>query len=205
MKEEEMFYSAVAKTIIDYPRYMITPSGDVTSSWRNKKLKHHNNGGYMMVFLKKDQDDKGRWEYIHRLLALHFIPLPKELRTYQGEIWVNHKDGNKQNNSLNNLEWSTISENIQHSYTVLKRERISGNKHWNYGKHLSEETIKKLSEIKLGEKHPKFSGYYIIPDGRKFASAYEAERETGIYAKKIWRYCKYNKNGYSFQEVDSIP
>ena len=60
----------------------------------------------------------------------------------------------------------------------------------------------KLEKIKEGQlngiKHPKFSGYYVLPDGRRFGSSYEAERATGIYAKKIWRYCKNNIDGYSF-------
>ena len=199
--KEDMFYSATAIPIIDYPKYKITPTGDVTSSWRNKKLKHHNNGGYMMVFLKKSKKDKGKWQYVHRLLAIHFIPLSEKLKVYNGELWVNHKDGNKENNILSNLEWSTISENIQHSYTILKRERKKGIDHWKYGIKVSDETKHKQSEKKLGEKHPKFSGYYIMPDGTKYPSSYEAERNTGIYAKKIYRYCHQNKNGYSFESI----
>lgn len=47
---------------------------------------------------------------LHRLVAEHFIgdPLPKETD-------VNHKDGNKQNNSASNLEWCTRSENMKHA------------------------------------------------------------------------------------------
>lgn len=197
--KEDMFYTVTSVPIIDYPFYMINPNGDITNSWRNKKLKHHNNGGYMIVFLKKFKEDKRKGQYVHRLLALNFIPLPKELENYNGEIWVNHKDGNKQNNTLSNLEWTTISENIQHSYDVLKREKKKGKEHWRYGKKLSDDTKRKQSEQKIGDKHPKFTGYYIMPDGTKFSSSYEAERNTGIYAKKIYRYCKSNKNGYSFQ------
>ena len=49
---------------------------------------------------------------IHRLLAIQFIPNPENKRT------VNHKDGNKLNNSLDNLEWATDSENISHAYSI---------------------------------------------------------------------------------------
>lgn len=49
--------------------------------------------------------------YIHRLVALAWISLPTT-----GKPWINHKDGNKLNNHFSNLEWSSISDNIQHAY-----------------------------------------------------------------------------------------
>ena len=190
-----MYYSATSQLIKGYPMYRIDEQGNITSSWRGKKLKHHDNAGYKMVFLKRN--DKGRWQYVHRLLAIQYIPVPERLKGIY-PLWVNHKDGNKGNNALDNLEWSTIAENIQHSFTVLKRTIIKGSDHWRYGKHLSDNTKQIMSEHKLGEKHPKFKGYYVFPDGRQFASALIAERETGIYAKKVWRYCKASTHGYSF-------
>jgi hypothetical protein len=72
--------------------------------------------GYKMIFLKKDK--KAKMFSIHRLLAIHFIPNPNNLPQ------VNHKDGNKLNNSIDNLEWCTQSHNIQHAYdTGLKTYR----------------------------------------------------------------------------------
>ncbi|HEU0125887.1 MAG TPA: NUMOD4 domain-containing protein, partial [Flavobacterium sp.] len=53
---------------------------------------------------------------LHRALAEAFIPNPENKRC------VNHKDGNKLNNSLDNLEWATHGENNQHAYdTGLKK------------------------------------------------------------------------------------
>lgn len=48
--------------------------------------------------------------HVHTIVALTFIPNP------EGKPQVNHKDGNKLNNSVDNLEWNTASENAQHAY-----------------------------------------------------------------------------------------
>lgn len=67
-----------------------------------------NSSGYLKLGLNKD----GKYynKFLHRLLAEHFIPNPDNLP------YVNHKDGNKLNNNLNNLEWCTAQENTQHAH-----------------------------------------------------------------------------------------
>lgn len=51
-----------------------------------------------------------RGKYLHRLVAEKFLP------NLQGFTDINHKDGNKQNNHINNLEWCTRSHNMKHAY-----------------------------------------------------------------------------------------
>ena len=59
---------------------------------------------------------KGHSILVHRAVAKAFIPNP------QGKPCVNHKDGNKLNNHVSNLEWVTYSENERHSYDVLGKK-----------------------------------------------------------------------------------
>lgn len=71
--------------------------------------------GYSMLFLSNGNFKE--FVYVHRLLALTFLGDPVGNRNH-----VNHKNGIKTDNRLENLEWVTRSENIQHSYDVLKNK-----------------------------------------------------------------------------------
>lgn len=82
--------------------------------------------GYKVFQLCKGE---GKKTYVrkscHRLVAEAFIPNPKNKKT------INHKDGDKLNNCLENLEWATYSENIQHAYDEGLKKTYTGEKHWN--------------------------------------------------------------------------
>lgn len=64
--------------------------------------------GYLRVSLWKS--GKPKKMHVHTVVAMTFIPNP------ENKAQVNHKDGNKLNNSINNLEWNTPSENVQHAF-----------------------------------------------------------------------------------------
>lgn len=83
---------------------------------KEKILKPHRNiHGYLQVDLSKN---KTFTKTIHRMVALAFIPNP------MNKAQVNHKDGNKINNFVDNLEWATPSENTLHSVRVLGKRPI---------------------------------------------------------------------------------
>ena len=88
-----------------------------------------NHGGYLIVSLNANPalglDEKHRFQRkIHRLSMIAFNPIDN----YQN-FQVNHKDGNKLNNHISNLEWMTSKENIQHSIeTGLRKFENLGQK-----------------------------------------------------------------------------
>jgi len=93
------------KSIENYPKYEISNCGLVMNS-RGWILKPNDNGsGYEYVHLFKN--GKGKTCYIHRMVALAFIPNPENKRE------VDHIDRCKTNNHVSNLRWATPSENQQ--------------------------------------------------------------------------------------------
>ena len=103
--------------------YQISNQGRVKSLARNEKyckrsetiLKTFMCGsGYQEVILRNKTERKPK--LIHRLVAQAFIP------NTDGKREVNHKDGNKANNAVSNLEWATPSENQTHSHRELNAQ-----------------------------------------------------------------------------------
>jgi hypothetical protein len=118
--------------------------------------------GYLTVALWKG--NKGRTHYIHRLVAENFIP--RTQITWQ----VNHKNGNKTDNSISNLEWVSCSGNLLHAVKLGL----------------------KTHAYKHGGKHP------VVRTGngttqKAYKSIAEAVRDTGIKVTSIVQCCQANK------------
>ena len=91
--------------------------------WSRKRkgliLRQQNsNKGYKLVSLYKE--GVGCSHFVHRLVAIEFLPNPYDLPQ------VNHKDGDKNNNAVSNLEWCTCDENIEHAFKIgLRKSGVS--------------------------------------------------------------------------------
>lgn len=130
--------------------------------------------GYFRVGLSKDCVLKTH--KVHRLVALQFIP------NEENKPQVNHIDGNKKNNSVENLEWCTISENIKHAYKnnlmTARRGELNGN---------SKLTLKDVEEIRAHAKNAN-KRYYGRKELAKKYNVSEAHIKDIVTKRRdIWK------------------
>lgn len=98
-------------------RHIVDINGRLRKYKGQERKPQKHSAGYLSVNLRKSDQ-----HLLHRLIALAFHPQP------EGKDFVNHKDGNKKNNSADNLEWATRQENETHAYsTGLKNSTGSNN------------------------------------------------------------------------------
>ena len=105
------------KDIVGYEGlYAVTPEGEVWS-YRNERFLKPKHGvkGYLFVTLCKDGKEKNY--KIHRLVAEAYLPNPDNLPQ------INHKDENKTNNCLQNLEWCDAKYNINYGTRTEKTKK----------------------------------------------------------------------------------
>lgn len=109
----QVYINTLYPEVKDY--YTIDEFGNVYSDYSKRLLKpcinnNNSNNIYYRVSLQRLDGTTNRYA-IHRMLMMAFKPIPN-MEKYQ----VNHIDGNKLNNNLNNLEWVTCKENIRHAW-----------------------------------------------------------------------------------------
>lgn len=128
--------------------YKISNNGEIYSLLKNKNLKPGDNGkGYLFVHLFKEGIKKSF--YIHRLVAFAFI------NNSENKKQVNHIDCDKSNNNVENLEWSTSFENMQHAskngklYSSDYQKKQTSLANRGEKSHLCKITEKEAMEIKI--------------------------------------------------------
>ena len=96
------------KTVSDNPNYLVSDTGRIRRIGSDKDHSVQKKDGYLITQLY--QDGERKHVRVHRLVAKEFIPNP------DNKPEVNHKDGNKTNNSASNLEWVSKKENCRHAW-----------------------------------------------------------------------------------------
>ena len=160
--------------------YLVSNLGNVKTLLTRKKLLKpaYDKDGYLRVALTT-KDNKRKNYYVHRLVLSAFVP------NTENKPCVNHIDGIRDNNKLENLEWCTFSENEKHKYKLGYKQKIS------------KERIEKL--VELTSKKVK-----CIETGIIYKSMHEADRQTGICYKYISACCtgrRKKAKGYHWQYV----
>lgn len=138
------------KVIPEFENYECSDTGLIRNKITNKILKiRHNNRNYCIVDIYKNK--KKYTKLVHILVAKCFIKIPNELKDII-KIQVNHKDGNKDNNTIQNLEW------CDQSYNMLEAYKTGLRKYSHFI--LSDESRKKMSESHKKRKDDQ-SIYYV--------------------------------------------
>lgn len=156
-----------ALQIKEFPEYYVTDTGDIYSrdynhTGRFKKRKLMKSAkGYFRVRLYNECG--AFYKSVHRLVAEAFIPNP------DNKPQINHKDGDKLNNNILNLEWVNNSENQLHRRYVLGQKQPTG---------ADDPRSKTILQIRDG----------VIT--KEFVGVREAERQTGIKHQNITACCK---------------
>lgn len=132
--------------------YLVLSSGGIFSTKTNRILKPFiSNSGYEVVSIC---DNNATKKYsVHRLVAEAYI------ENIDNKEWVNHKDGNKLNNSSNNLEWVTAAENNQHSYKTGLNIPKRGEDH--FAAKLSNAQVLEIKELLK-------QGWFYTPIAKKY-------------------------------------
>lgn len=116
----------------------IYSTNNAGSSWYHKEISQRpNDDGYMQITVGKDGNRSQH--RVHRMVAEAFIPNPDNLPE------VNHKDCDRSNNCVENLEWCTHTYNIQYSIengNHFSTKSLTGSNNPNYGNHILAEKYK---------------------------------------------------------------
>lgn len=162
-------------------RYEISNLGNVRNSKSHIVLKQiKSKSGYMNIRVHLGSRDKTYTFTVHRLVANAFIP------NLNNSPEVNHKDGNKHNNCVSNLEWCTKSENEKHAHrTGLKDGR---------------KAIERLAALNSKSVAQLKDGCVLTV----YCSASDAGRKTGICPSSITKVCRHERKvagGYVWEYI----
>lgn len=204
------------KKIDGYPNYSISNRGEVRNDATGKqRCLQHDKYGYLTCTLYNGHCARNM--KVHRLVAYAFIPNP------ENKPYVNHINGVKNDNTVNNLEWCTAKENNDHAWKVLdsshRRKTMaehSHNRKWteesrNKMKDIAkkrvytEEYRRHMSEAHKGKEGNHKTSVLCVETGIVFHSIKQASEKMGILRTSICNVLSglsENAKGYHFRKVE---
>lgn len=154
------------KPIKDLPGYSVSNKGRIKKDSTGQIMVLSKNGGYCRITVSK---------HVHRLVAKAFLKIPED----KNKCWVDHIDGNRSNNNVENLRWVTPSENcLSFGYENRIKNR--------------------MKKVKATNSH----GKTIIFESRTDAAKYFGFDDSRIeYGRK---FKKGKMKGWTFEKVEDI-
>lgn len=154
------------KKIDELPGYSVSNKGRIKKDSTGQIMVLSENGGYCRITITK---------HVHRLVAKAFLDNPESVE----KCWVDHIDGNRSNNNIENLRWVTPSENcLAFGY----KSRIKN----------------KMKKVKATH----LDGRIIIFESRQAAANYFKCSNSEIKYNHL--YTRQNKKGWTFEKVEDI-
>lgn len=102
--------AVIHKPLLGYEVYLVSETGNIWSENRKRYITPFiDSKGYLVFNISLKKGRRKRF-FLHRAVAISFIPNPDNKAT------INHIDGNKLNNKIENLEWATIGDNVRHAW-----------------------------------------------------------------------------------------
>lgn len=184
--------------------YIPNENGEIYSKYTNRILKPFTRkDGYQVVSLVDPNTREKTTINVHRYVGYCLLD------GYEEGLVINHKDGNRSNNAVSNLEWITQRENIEHATEVLGTRNFNGDKHPMFNKNHTQESKDKMSKTRrerdyTGSRHPRSKPVVVLNyETGEYVGEYEsmhiAAKELGLSQGNMYMVCtgkrKYTK-GY---------
>lgn len=162
----------------EYDNLLVSQDGKLKNAITGTEYRLNLTGlGYLGACISLGSRKNRKLFKVHKAVAETFIPNPDNLPE------INHKDGNKQNNDISNLEWCSRSQNTKHAWdnNLIDRNKFTGVN--NPMAKLNPEKVRFIRDNYI----PYDSKYGMRALGRLFGVDKEVIKD--IVNNKTWRYC----------------